>query len=301
MMTSKHGFSTCEDPVEVALIAVNYNSAAATESLIEDALAQASGASRLTVIIADNSPSASGMDALLERYRLCPSVRFVTMPRNLGYFGAAHYVVESVLGHDVPEWVIVSNTDIRLPQPDLFDRLATMLPPPAVIAPRIISGRTGLDQNPFHRTRPSAARMYLNRIIPRMRLLFWLLDVQCAIKRRIQRRFSTEPTGTLPEPVQVYAPHGAFIIFNRKYFAAGGSLNVGAFLFAEEKFVAETCRHLGLEVRYDPTLHLIHDEHVSTGRNPAIPGFQAEAADYLYREFYRNGRNIGATAMHPPK
>jgi GT2 family glycosyltransferase len=272
--------------VDVLLIAVNYKSAQPTALLLQDALRQNTQHCQVSVAIADNGPSACDLAALRDQYSGNSSVRFESMSHNVGYFGAAHRVLQSLCAERLPDWIVVSNTDIRLPQSDLFDRLAQMQFAPAVIAPRIISGRTGLDQNPFHLTRPSAFRMLVNRILPRVPVLFWLLQVQCAVKRRIRRFIAPQTSPAQSRPAKIYAPHGAFIIFNRKYFEEGGNLNVGAFLFAEEKFVAETCRRLKLDVLYVPAIEVIHDEHVSTGQNPAVPRFQAEAADYLYHEFF---------------
>jgi GT2 family glycosyltransferase len=209
------------------------------------------------------------------------------MPSNLGYFGAAHLVLNSVWKNRLPDWLVVSNADIRLPQHSFLTRLADHSAGRcAVIAPKIVSTETGLDQNPFHRHRPSAVRINLNRLIPRVPLLFWLVTAQYLIKRSIRRRIPGNHAQSTKNSTNIYAPHGAFIVFSKEYFRRGGSLNCGAFLFAEEIFVAETCRRLGLHITHSPDLEVLHDEHVSTRGNPAIRRYQAEAADYCFREFF---------------
>jgi GT2 family glycosyltransferase len=241
----------------------------------------------VTVVVADNGPSKSDLAELRELYRDNPIVRFETMPTNLGYFGAAHLALNTVWKERLPDWIIVSNADIRLTQPGFFSQIRDCpTGVGSVIAPRIVSARTGLDQNPFHRKRPSALRMNLVRIIPRVPLLFWMLETQCSVKRAIRSWLQGKHAQPATDSASIYAPHGAFIIFSREYFERGGSLNVGAFLYAEEIFVAETCRRLGLNVTYLPSIEVLHDEHVSTKVNPAIRGFQAEAADYCVREFF---------------
>ena len=275
------------DQLEIGLIVVNYNSAQATTQLLVDLLQQDRSSFALTVVVADNGPSSSGLVSLRQAYRDNPSVRFEEMTANLGYFGAAHSALETVWKGRPPDWTIVSNPDIRLQQPGFFSRIAHgMAGNGAVIAPRIVSTRTGLDQNPFLRGRPSVLRMNLNRLIPRVPLLFWLMQTQCAVKRAIRSRLR----GKLAQPAtassNIYAPHGAFIIFSKEYFRRGGSLSAGAFLFAEEIFVAETCRRLGLGVVYSPTLEVLHDEHVSTKTNPAVRRYLAEATDYCARKFF---------------
>src|SRR3989442_14004267 len=64
----------------------------------------------------------------------------------------------------------------------------------------------------------------------------------------------------------IYAPHGAFFIFSRRYFEAGGYLDGNLFLYGEEISVAEICRSLGLPVIYEPSLCVLHQEHQSTGK-----------------------------------
>src|SRR3989442_12924430 len=63
----------------------------------------------------------------------------------------------------------------------------------------------------------------------------------------------------------IYAPHGAFFIFSRRYFEAGGYLDGNLFLYGEEISVAEICRSLGLPVIYEPSLFVVHNERRSTG------------------------------------
>ena len=273
--------------LEIGLIVVNYNSAQATAQLLVDLLQQDKSNCALTVVVADNGPSKPGLGSLRQAYRDNPSVRFEEMTTNLGYFGAAHCALEAVWRDGLPDWIIVSNADIRLQQPGFFSRIADgMAGIGAVIAPRIVSTRTGLDQNPFLRKRPSALRMNLHRLIPRVPLLFWLMRTQCAVRRAVRSRLRGKHAPPATASSYIYAPHGAFIIFSKEYFRRGGSLNAGAFLFAEEIFVAETCRRLGFGVAYSPTLEVLHDEHVSTKVNPAIRRYLAESTDYISREFF---------------
>jgi GT2 family glycosyltransferase len=271
---------------EIGFITVNYKSAKATALLLADLLQQNSSHADLTVVVADNSPSESELDSVRQAYCDCPCVRFERMPGNLGYFGAAHLALNTVWKDRLPDWVIVSNTDVRLPQSDFFSRIAELPARTGVVAPRIVSGRTGLDQNPFLRRRPSGFRLMLTRCILRVAFLHWLFEAQAFLKRAIRRRLRGRRQQSAANPIKIYAPHGSFILFSNEYFRRGGSLNCGAFLYAEEIFVAEICRRIGVEVTYQPSLDVLHDEHVSTRDNPAVRRFQHEAAEYYHQEFF---------------
>jgi GT2 family glycosyltransferase len=64
----------------------------------------------------------------------------------------------------------------------------------------------------------------------------------------------------------IYAAHGSFFIFSRRFFEAGGFFDQDLFLYGEEISVAEICRSLGLPIIFVPALSLWHNEHASTGR-----------------------------------
>lgn len=87
---------------------------------------------------------------------------------------------------------------------------------------------------------------------------------------------------------KIYAPFGAFIVFHRRYFEAGGHLNYGSFLFGEEIFVAETARRLGMAIVYDSRLRLCHREHGAMLNVPSrqIARYAAQSARYLARTYF---------------
>lgn len=281
-------------PITIGLITVNYKSAHATARLLDDISGQLDGGYSLRVVVADNSPQEPEMASVRESHGQLANISFFSLPSNPGYFGAAHLAYLHFFRDDPPDWLIVCNPDIRLTRPDFFRSLAALpAATGAVIAPRIISGRTGLDQNPYQRTRPTALRMSLFRLIPRVRLLHWLLRKQCSVRHRLRR--SIKGISSLPalKSEIIYAPHGSFVIFSREYFQRGCGLNAGSFLYAEETFVAESCRRAGMRIACVPSLAVLHDEHVSIRVSDTSRRFQVEAADYLYKEFFSTATPLG--------
>lgn len=282
------GASASSGRCKIGYITVNYNSSKATALLLSDLSKQVPGPFHLTIVVADNSPSELELESVRQFYRDCPQVHFERMPTNLGYFGAAHWVFQTIWKDSPPEWVVVSNPDIRLPQQDLLLQISKLSAKFGVVAPRILSSRTHRDQNPFFTKRPSVFRLNLLRLIFRIPILYWLLELRASVKNTIRGWLLTRGARTAADPVKIYAPHGAFILFSREYFRRGGSLLFGAFLFTEEIFVAETCRRLGLDVTYLPRLEVLHEEHIATGKSGGVRRFKAAAADYLVKEFFAN-------------
>jgi GT2 family glycosyltransferase len=282
-------------PIRIGLITVNYKSAHATARLLDDIARQLEGGYILRVVVADNSPQEPAMASARASRAQNGDISFFPLPSNPGYFGAAHQAFLQFFRDDPPDWLIVCNPDIRLTQEDFFRRLAA-LPPSAgaVIAPRIVSGRTGLDQNPYQRTRPTVLRMSLFRLVPRVWLLHWLLRAQCRVRHRLRRSLKSTSSACTLQPEIIYAPHGSFVIFGREYFQRGGGLNAGSFLYAEETFVAENCRRAGTRVAWVPSLAILHDEHVAIHVSSMTRRFQVEASDYLYKEFFSPAAPVGA-------
>ena len=271
----------------IAFTIVHYNAPQAVALLLNDLLQQDQSACILDIVVADNGPTQSALAEVIREYKDRPSVRFEVMPRNLGYYGAAQVVLDNIWRRDLPEWVIVSNADIHIPSKDFCSRLAGYGNTFPVIAPAIISGFTGRDQNPFKYRRPSAWSMHLKRLLRRVEILARLIESQYSLKQNLRRAglLCSRLSGS-SSPLPVYAAHGSFIAFNRTYFERGGTLKARAFLFAEEIFVAESCRRLRLPIMYCQGIHVVHSEHAATKASSTTRAFEAAAADYCALHYF---------------
>jgi GT2 family glycosyltransferase len=224
-------------------------------------------------IVADNLSGGEYLAILRRGMPDIPSVELLELPANLGYFGAAKFAYDDYLakGHDLPDWVIVCNHDVLIEDQDFFSKLFSEDPRAAgVIAPRIqvLPGR--VDQNPFMTSRPGWLRWTQLRVVNSFygaaAVWDWLYRQKQAAKTSwfaLRGKAAAISNGGRQS---IYAPHGAFMIFSRRYFEAGGYLDGNLFLYGEEISVAEVCRSLGLAVIYEPSLCVVHNEHTSTGK-----------------------------------
>jgi GT2 family glycosyltransferase len=267
------------------LLLINYNSEADTLRLVEDLQAQ-DGGEPWSAAIVDNTAHLRPAPGLAAAAEGDPRVQYLVPGSNLGYFGGAEWGREQSRSPS-PDWVIVSNTDIRIPDPAFLTRLAEVRGA-AVVAPRIVSGLSDRDQNPYMPERPSGRRMRMYKHIFATHLGLSAYDLAARIKKRVLR-YRT-PTVTQARPI--YAPHGAFLPLHRSYFEAGGSLAHGTFLFNEEISVAETARRLGLQIRYVPTLEVRHAEHANTSvfANRTIARHIATAAAWAADTYFASDR-----------
>jgi GT2 family glycosyltransferase len=266
------------------LLLINYNSEADTLRLLGDLQAQGAGAPWLAGVV-DNTAHTRPAPALAQAAAADPRIRYLVPGANLGYFGGAAWGLDQLSGEEF-DWVIVSNTDIRIPDVTFLARLARV-GGAAVVGPRIVSGLSHRDQNPYLAERPSGRRMRMYKWLFASHLRLSAYELAARVKKQLQRR--QEPLAT-PVARSIYAPHGSFIAFHRSYFAAGGSLVHGTFLFHEEVLVAETARRLGLVVRYEPSLEVLHAEHATTSvfTNRIVAGYAAAAAKWATDTYFAN-------------
>ena len=275
--------------VKALVITVNFRGCAATLRFLR-AIAEADAFEQVDVIVVENASQDGSGETIREAISTLPNVSLLESDRNRGYFGAARWALEHYLSaHALPDWTIVCNNDIMFER-DFFAQLFSRDPREAgVRAPAIIPELTGIDCNPFYRQRPTRWQV--------VRFQFWLSNywlmatkqLLAPAFRKMRHRFyfwrqRKPPTGV----ARIYAPHGACIIFSRRYFEAGGYIDDGFFLYAEEFSVAEIARRRGIPVVHDTALLVRHNAHHSTGRLLTRDMFrrQQEGLRYLLENYW---------------
>jgi GT2 family glycosyltransferase len=256
-----------EEP-KTLIITVNFQHADSAVCFLESA-SRLEEFGRCHVLVVDNDSADDSIYRIRRAIYGFGNVELMESWHNRGYFGAASWALRQYLArHNVPDWVIVCNHDIVFDDPKFLVRLLKKEPEAAgVIAPSIISGLTRHDANPSIRHRPSSFRMWRYRVWLGNYYAMWLKQwLSPAIRKARQKLFKGTASGRKGVTSLIYAPHGAFLIFSRKFFEAGGFIDDGFFLYAEEFSVAEMCRQLRLPVMHDPELRVWHREGQSTGR-----------------------------------
>lgn len=286
-------------PVSLLFLCVNYADDANTLALISSVRDQ-TAADHVAIIVVDNTERSKSTGRLKTELAGASRVTLLEPKTNLGYFGGAAWGLEQYRAThaNLPEWLILSNPDIIIPAPDFLEQLLARGAghAHAVIAPSIRSAVTGQELGVFMARRPSPWQIrmykYLFRFYPTL-LLYETLSLMNNRLAKLWHRLKTIPQSPAPPAAirPIYAPHGSFIIFRKTYFASGGSLQYGAFLFGEELFIGESARHLNLTVAYDPALVVIHKEHAVTGffRSRAMARYQRESAAFGADVLFKNG------------
>jgi GT2 family glycosyltransferase len=269
---------------EILIITVNFRQNECTCRFLESA-ARLNEFKQCHLLVVDNSSNDESVCSIRCASAGLNNVEILALPNNGGYFGAAKWVLQRYLRqHNLPQWVVVCNNDIVFDDPRFLIQLVNRDSATAgVIAPSITSAITGLDENPSIRVRPSPFRMWRYRVWLSNFYLMWFKQWISPFVRRIKYRFRNW-TGARGDgrPSEIYAPSGAFLILSRRFFEAGGFIDDGAFLYAEEFRIAEMCRHLQLPVIHDPELRVWHAGSQSTGRMLTRKVFLHQKAGFAY-------------------
>lgn len=271
----------------IALCVVSYGGSGEIDGLIDSLITQTCSDWRM--YIADNSSDLDERRRLERSAKRDSRIEYVDMGANLGYFGAAAEIWENERSDDL-DWFVVSNTDLFISDKRALARLADFSAPDAgVVAPSIRSSRSGKDQNPYLR-RPFNDRQLLRiRIQSSAAVVIQLAELLSAVRKRLRRNLR-ENADQASGPSKIYAPHGSFVAFSRRYFEQGGRLTSPTFLFGEEIFVAESARLLGLPIYYEPAISVTHSEHANIGvvRSKQVLRWHRESSRFWWE--YLSGR-----------
>jgi GT2 family glycosyltransferase len=277
------------------IITVNFRHAECTLQLLQSASRLERFGDCHLLIVENNSgdDSAKRIGQAIDGFK---NVDLLISPSNRGYFGAARWAFERYRAHhDSPDWVIVCNNDIVFDSPAFLAGLLAHDPRSAgVLAPAIVSRLTGFDANPMIAGRPGRVRKLRYRFLVSNYYVAWLTQWLAPVFRKGRRRLQSLDgwPGRRDSRSRIYAPHGSFFIFSRRFFDEGGFIDDSCFLYAEEISVAETCWQLGLPVIHDPELKVSHNDSQTTGRMLTRTSYlrQKEGLRYALGKYLESGR-----------
>jgi GT2 family glycosyltransferase len=276
----------------VLLITVNYRAEGETVALV-NSLSKWKCFAGLSVIIIDNASDNDSIQIIRDAISRFHQVTLIESSTNLGYFRAAGKALKHHLeGQECPDWVIVCNNDVIVEDEDFVQKLSRHDPlKVGVVAPRILAIPAHVDQNPFMQGRPGRWTRLTLRICSSSYWMAvardWLSDRTRSLKSWLTPFAKSPGQQTVTTCPQIYAAHGSFLIFSRRFFEAGGYFDENLFLYGEEISVGEICYSLKLPVLYDTSLCVEHREHVSTGKQMTRSVFEnhKKATQYVLSKY----------------
>lgn len=270
--------------MRVAIVCVNYGSNSLSIKYLESlkkAYSRVEGRVELQLLLVDNTSPSAEQEKFLKAVSTFPFADAIRAEDNLGYFGAVRFGLRRLgvgQGREI-DWLIVSNVDVEVAS-DFFESLLSKDASVGVIAPAIISKRTGQDRNPKMKSPLKLRKAKLQKIIFST---YWMQNFY--LQFALLKSFLIRPLQSSCSVKNIYAPHGSFVIFSRAFLEKGGHFEFPCFLFGEELFIGQQARKLGLSVAYEPDLRVVDFDHASTGqwRNRRICRYAGESAKFSYQ------------------
>lgn len=214
------------------------------------------------------------------------------LDKRFGYFGAVSAFL-SLKKDMFFDWLFISNNDLIFNDHYLFNYLKECSEmwqgSIGVYCPRIISTRTGLNQNPYLEKKPTLYYAYKYKLIASSYYIAKLYATMTRIKAEIKKIPRAKEGEIQKKPRPIFAPHGSFIGFNNDFFSRGGYIESRNFLYFEEEILGFICDRIGVKVLYDPRVQVQHDQHLTTGNyNKWIHNIRSESLRVL-EEYIKQG------------
>jgi GT2 family glycosyltransferase len=258
-------------PESVVFLLVAYGNLAEVERFVAETR-RAEPSSAVSFAVCDNSPT-SVPTSLEDR----DDVVLVRRPDNPGYLPGGLAALKTWVSATggLPDWAVLSNTDLTTESTGLLDVLAEHDPTrPLVLAPRITEGEARIEKNPHLRLARSPRRHRLNHVVTRTPGFAYGYLVLSRVRLQLRLRRATGPggvaEGVAPTGSTMYSPYGAQIFFSRG-FLERDALPSDVPITAEEYVIAERARREGAPVVFEPRISVHHDPHTTTGPKVSWP------------------------------
>lgn len=271
--------------LKVIFLCVNYNSYDALQEYLESINAAKQSCKNeveLKVIVGDNSQKSHQINTGKYDFQ----VEQIIFNQNTGYFGG---ISSAIKKSDVKlkeySYIIISNVDVKVAT-DFFEQLyiACFNDDIGCIAPSILSRLTGENRNPrlFHRY--SLKKINILRIMYKIPFVF---NVYLRCVSPIKSRFNKV---NVAETKIIYAPHGSFMIFTKKFADFLQTMKFPSFLYGEEIFIGEELKKRKLKTVYYPPIKVFDEEHISTGKmkNRILFKYNYDSLTSIVKEYYQH-------------
>lgn len=213
------------------------------------------------IVVVDNDSANGSYERLTERYAVADDMTLLHNARNEGFARGNNVGYRHCKGQLHCDYIVTINNDAVVDDTHFMDRAIEDYQRChcGVIGPKIISGKTGHDQNPVRSVVDTSVKIAAVRKHIRRNLLLLhlhLLEPLSALKSRVKR--PPQPHTAAPKPVVegAYKLHGSCLIF-MPVFVQHFDEPFGpcTFLYLEEDI---------LYMRYAPQIVVRHAEDVST-------------------------------------
>jgi hypothetical protein len=280
--------------VKITFLAINYNT---YDSLtlfldsINNAIDSIDSLEKVLVqiFIQDNTPI---QDRKMFEWRgKCKNLDFklFTSEFNSGYLGGVELLLRNNLIREAvlsSNYTVISNVDLTL-ENDFLQKLQSLIIKDDIgwIAPSIYSYFEKRDRNPKILKRPNKNKLKILEFVF-INPIFYFIYLRLIYSLRKKKRKNQSPHY---DRKYIYAGHGSFMIFTRKFFKQNINFKFPSFLFCEEIYFGELVRIEKMKVQFVSELKILDSDHVSTGKlkRKSYCRMNRDSLRVIRKEFFR--------------
>ncbi|MCX7708147.1 MAG: glycosyltransferase [Anaerolineae bacterium] len=268
------------DPVDLAVIIVNYNTSALLRDCLRSVFASTGGL-KLAVCVVDNASSDDSVAMVRSEF---PQVHVIANRDNLGYPAANNqglrwfgFGPSGGTRDGVPRFALLLNPDTVLP-PDALARMLDFMaahPKAGVVGPKLVRLDGSLDKA-CRRSFPTP-----------MTSLYHLLKLDRLFPH--SPRFARYDLSYLDPDLttRVDSVVGAFMLVRREAIQAAGLLDEAFFMYGEDLDWAKRITDAGWEVWYYPEVTVLHVKEAASRHSFRARVEFYRAMNIFYEKHYR--------------
>jgi len=214
----------------------------------------------IVVVVVDNAKSQKCILDLCQSLKEFSNVRYVEAKENLGYLKGCFKGLDEYLQHnEMPDWVVVSNTDIVIDDKEFFYKFINKNYDESIwcVAPSVINNDLTYA-NPHYKERIPLKKV--NRVIKIFKN-FLLARFYTFLSNRKRKNAKKEKE----QSQDVYAAHGCFFVLKNEFFKVE-KIEFEPLMYSEESYIAEVILGANKRILYDADLELRHLEGAVTGK-----------------------------------
>ncbi len=268
------------DPVDLAVIIVNYNTSALLRDCLRSVFASTGGL-KLAVCVVDNASSDDSVAMVRSEF---PQVHVIANRDNLGYPAANNqglrwfgFGPSGEMQDGAPRFALLLNPDTVLP-PDALARMLDFMaahPQAGVVGPKLVRLDGSLDK--------ACRRSFPTPITS----LYHLLKLDRLFPR--SPRFARYDLSYLDPDLttRVDSVVGAFMLVRREAIRAAGLLDEAFFMYGEDLDWAKRITDAGWEVWYYPEVTVLHVKEAASRHSYRARVEFYRAMNIFYEKHYR--------------
>lgn len=251
--------------MKIGIVILNYLAYQVTIDTVNSFLEQDASNVEVQYIIVDNGSTNESYDKLLDIFGKYENIHIYKTEKNLGFANGNNFGYKKLLDHMKPDYVIISNDDILLPQPGIFKWIDECYRKYkfSVLGPDVYSLNGKFHQSPVENYSRSVKKCIYDYLRNCYRIL--KLRIKQLLKVEVKYEHPSWNNEKFSEPSDKYTLHGSFQIFSGIYFEKYElPYDEATFLYMEEDFLKLRCEKYRLLMQYDNSYTVNHLQAVST-------------------------------------